>query len=130
MTNSILIGKAIRSILGGQLSTKVFPLVADNGTNFPFICYTRESITEDTPTKDGSIGDIVIVRVDVVADTYNESITIANSVRHILEKPLHITEGLKIEEMFLSGIDESWDSDTYIQRMRFTCYVTDITQNI
>lgn len=129
MTNSILIGKAIYALLMDDqdvtsiVGTKIAPIVVENDTTFPFLTYSRDSITESTGTKDGIIGDIVVVRIDAVADSYNQSIDLANAVRKCLEKRKHVSCGLLIEDTFMSGINESWDSDTYIQTMRFTCLV-------
>ena len=33
--------------------------------------------------------------------------------------------GLVLQDVYMSGITESFDSDTYITQMRFTCVVVD-----
>ena len=40
--SGLAIGKAIKSILGGI--DKVYPLVADEGTTFPFVVYRRSAL--------------------------------------------------------------------------------------
>ena len=131
MTHSIKIGKSIYSILSADtdvsaiVGTKIAPLVQENGTTFPFIVYTRESITPSTGTKDGYIGDLVIFRVDSVASSYNQAIDLADAIRHCLEKRQLKSAGLVLQDVYMSGITESFDSDTYITQMRFTCVVVD-----
>lgn len=137
MTNSILIGKAIYSQLStdntvkGYVDAKIFPLVAENDTTFPFIAYTRENVTGSYGyTKDGHIGDEVQFRIDVVSDSYNQSCEIALAVRQCLEKPYTaVTETvnnvttvtMKIQDCVMVSIAESYDSETFIQTMRFRC---------
>ena len=145
MTNSILIGKAIYNLLKNDNTThnyvgdKIFPLVAENETTFPFIAYSRENVNGSTGyTKDGCVGDDVQFRVDIVSDSYNESCEIALAVRTCLEKPyLALTETIptndpqnpqvvtimRIYECKMYSINESYDSETFIQTMRFVCKV-------
>ena len=131
MTHAIKIGKAIYAILSADtnvasvVSTKIFPLVAENGTTFPFLCYTREGLQPSTGTKDGYVGDLVTFRVDVVAESYNQIIDLADAVRQCLEKRYHASAGLILKETYLSGINEAYDADTYITQMRFICEVVD-----
>ena len=131
MTHAIKIGKAIYAILAADtdvnsiVGSKIFPLVAENGTTFPFLCYTREGLQPSTGTKDGYIGDLVTFRVDVVADTYNQLIDLADAVRQCLEKRMHQAANLKLEDTYLASISEAYDSDTYITQMRFICVVND-----
>lgn len=131
MTHAIKIGKAIYAILSADanvaavVGAKIFPLVAENGTSFPFLCYTREGLQPSTGTKDGYIGDLVTFRIDVVADSYNQLIDLADAVRHCLEKRVHQAANLKLEDTYLAGITEAYDSDSYITQMRFICVVND-----
>lgn len=138
MTNSILIGKAIYSQLANDIDTQayvganIFPLVAENDTSFPFICYTRENVNGNYGyTKDGHVGDEVQFRVDVVSNSYNESCEIALAVRKCLEKGyIEVTETvnnvttttMKINDCVMSSITEAYDTETFIQTMRFTCW--------
>lgn len=133
MSNSILIGKAIYAQLTadtkvvGYVGTKVFPLVAENDTTFPFIAYTREGIDGSYGyTKDGNVGDKVQFKVDVVSDSYNQSCEIANDVRKCLEKSYYAyTENnvvvVKMQDCILTSMGEAYDSETFIQTLRFTC---------
>lgn len=141
MTNSILIGKAIYSQLANDIDTQayvganIFPLVAENDTSFPFICYTRENVNGNYGyTKDGHVGEEVQFKVDVVSNSYNESCEIALAVRKCLEKPYiamtdTVTQNnvqttvtvLRINDCVMTSINEAYDSETFIQTLRFRC---------
>lgn len=141
MTNSILIGLAIYAQLSADtdlqsyVGTKIFPIVAENDTTFPFIAYTRENVDGNFGyTKDGHVGDRVQFRVDVVSDSYNQSCLIALAVRKCLEKHSYtltdtVTQNnvqtsvqvLRISDCVMSSINEAYDSETFIQTMRFNC---------
>lgn len=138
MTNSILIGKAIysqlanNSTIASYVGAKIFPIVAENETTFPFIVYTRENVNGNYGiTKDGHIGDEVQFRIDVVSNSYNESCEIALAVRQCLERGyIEVTETtnnvttttMKINDCIMSSITEAYDTETFIQTMRFTCW--------
>lgn len=131
MTNAILIGDTIYSKLMGTtaitsvIGTKAFPLVAPSGTTFPFVIYTREGIQPSTRTKDGWVGDGTVFRIDVVAASYAEGVHLANEIRKIFEVRYLTEDGLLLYETYLSNISESWDTDCYIQQLRFTTVVFD-----
>lgn len=128
--HSILIGPLVMDrllasqVVSDHISNRMFALVADNRTKFPFLVFTRESINEGKRTKDGCISDIVTFRIDTLAATYNESVLLADAVRECLEVPVFANNDIIVRDTFLAGSTESWDSDTYIQQLRFTCEVT------
>ena len=51
---SLELGRVVKSILlqdeeiSRQVGSKIFPLVADKGTSFPFIVYRRDGLTPST----------------------------------------------------------------------------------
>ena len=129
MTNSILIGKAIYNVLmedetiQSYVSGRVFPLVAEQSTNYPFIVYWRNSVQSVNYTKDGYGEDSVDFTVLAVSDKYQVSIFIANLIRMVLEKRRIISEDMLITNVRLVGIDESWSDNAYIQTLNFQCTV-------
>ena len=95
MDNSIKIGKYIKLILSADKEllkmvplNKICALKADEGTTYPFIVYSRTSISPQY-TKDigGELGhiDTVQVTVDCHGRTYEESAEVANEFRNALE---------------------------------------------
>lgn len=101
--------------------------MAENDTTFAFIVYSREGVDGSYGyTKDGSVGDRVQFRVDVVSNSYNQSCVIANDVRKCLEKPYYAyaendTIIVKMQDCVMNSISEAYNSETFIQTLRFTC---------
>lgn len=130
MDNSILVGKYIRQILCNNaelqalMSTdKIFPLIANADTTFPFIVYLRTNLTP-LYTKDFLSDNDVNLTIIVVSDKYTESLDIANAVRHSLEGYRYKDNTLQIHPIKLNSITEETLEDAYIQRMSFSFSVT------
>lgn len=126
MDNSILCGKYLRRFLveNAELAAlidtkKIFPLLANPDTTFPFIVYSRINLIP-LYTKDILSDNQVSFAVLVVSDKYTESLDIANSVRHALEGYRFRDEYINIYPIKLESIYEETMEDAYIQRMTFT----------
>lgn len=121
MINTLRIGEIVYHQLSGitSIGTKVYPMIAENSTTFPFIIYTRDSL-ESIYSKDGLIGDVVSISVKVVSATYNEGIDIAQQVRERLNlHNLIFYEGNKIDSKLVSAT-ESYEENSYIQTLTFS----------
>lgn len=117
--SSLQIGKAIYTILAKNNISKVFPLVADEGTTFPFIVYKRSGL-EPANTKDRyNFSELATLDIIVAANTYEESITIAEKVKDILEHSRGTYADINIEEITLDDADEDYLEDTFIQKLTF-----------
>ncbi len=129
MTNSILIGKTIYNkllednVIQSYVEGRIFPLVAEQSTNYPFIVYWRNEIQSINYTKDGYGEDSVEFTVVAVSDKYNVSLQIANQIRKVLEIRKIASEDMIVSNIRLVGIDESWSENTYIQTLNFSCTV-------
>ena len=115
------IGEAIYKILSNdenikaKVDTKIFPLIAAEGTSFPFISYKRSGL-ETANSKDKFIyKEIIYVDVFIASTSYNESLEIADLVRHTLEKSKGIYAGIDIQEIELINADEDYIEDTFTQ---------------
>ena len=113
---SLQVGKAIYHILSNdvdvvdRVQNKIYPLVADVDTTFPFIIYKRTGIIP-ADSKDRFIySEDVYVDVVIASDKYNESIEIADSVRTALLEGTY--EGIK--DISLTDADEDYIEDTFI----------------
>ena len=113
---SLQIGKAIYQILSNdtdvvdRVQNKIYPLIADVDTTFPFIIYKRTGITP-ADSKDRFIySEDVYVDVVIASDKYNESIEIADLVRTALLKGGY--DGIK--DIDLTDADEDYIEDTFI----------------
>lgn len=134
MIHSIQIGALINarltqdSTLAGLVGNGVFPIVAENGTNYPFVVYTRTSVTPKTMTKDGVYEDTVTFQVSAISNSYNQSIVVADRVRELLEMRMIDDGSIVATDIYMSGISERWEGDAYIQQMQFTCSVHNSTR--
>ena len=118
---SLQIGKAIYHILSNdtdvvdRVQKKIYPLIADVDTTFPFIVYKRTGIVP-ADSKDRFVFDEdVFVDIVVASDKYNESIEIADLVRAALLKGSY--DGIK--DIELIDADEDYFEDTFIQNLTF-----------
>lgn len=129
MTNSILIGKVIYNtlieddVIQSYVGSRVFPLVAEQSTTFPFIVYYRNGVQNTNYTKDGYSEDSVEFTVIAVSNKYDSSLMIANQIRKVLEKKKITSEDMVITNIRLVDIDESWSDNSYIQTLNFLCTV-------
>lgn len=117
------IGKEINRLLteGNALNVtgKIFPLVANPNTSFPFLVYRRLSY-RPANTKDG-IGEIIIIEVNIASETYNEGVDIANSVADILCS----AHSQLIQRVQLINVSELFLQDTFIQNIQFQIELQD-----
>lgn len=126
MTNSLLIGKVIYAklttdeTLKGLIGDNLFPLVADNDTNFPFVVYKRTSVTSINQSKDGYGEDLVSYEVTVVTQKYEEGLVIANQIRLILEKQKIESPIMTLYNNKLSQVSEEFSDNCFIQKLTFT----------
>ena len=136
MDNSILAGKYIYSLMveNEELSVlvdsdKIYPLRVelrldpDTGEEqeitFPFIIYSMTSL-EPTYTKNFLTENLLKYTVIVVSDDYDNSLEVANAVRHALEGKAIRNEYLNICPIKLDSVTEETIEDTILQRMEFS----------
>lgn len=124
MTNSFLIGSVLNALITNNeeikkhIDNRCYPLVAAEGTQYPFIVYHRLN-SFSNGCKDGYYEDSVDFSITILATTYSQSITIAQLVRGILERQKIHTELLDMYDTHVTGISEEFSSDTYIQIINF-----------
>lgn len=118
---SLQVGKAIYHILSNdtdvvdRVQNKIYPLIADVDTTFPFIIYKRTGITP-ADSKDRFIySEDVYVDVVIASDKYNESIEIADLVRTALLEGSYEC----IKDITFTDADEDYIEDTFIQNLTF-----------
>lgn len=126
MDNSILIGKYIYKLLTedevlAQIVTpkKIFPLVANAETTYPFIVYSRTGLNVEY-CKDGIVEDTVEIQVIAVSDKYIESLEVANQIRKILELRRFKDENVFIKDCRLSSVYEEYIENAFVQKVTFT----------
>lgn len=126
MINSILIPEIVYQTLSNNeeikqyVGKKIFPIIADFGTQYPYIAYSRTFITP-TYTKDYYTEDTVGVEIVIASQDYLESLHIANLVRSLFECKRLSTQNMKISAITLTSISEAYDdgADAFVQRISF-----------
>ena len=132
MINSIQIGKVIynklseNEVIQNVVADRIYPVIAEQTTNYPFIIYYRNSIVNTIFNKDGSVEDDVSFSITVVSTKYNESADLANEIRKIFEKKQIPNNLMRITNSRLIAIDESYEDNAYVQRLTFSCTVNNI----
>lgn len=127
MSHSLLIGKLIYATIQASenvralVGTKVFPIVAPADTDFPFIVYTRSNAYPQRGTKDGWLDDNVAFQITIAADTYNESVELADKIRDLFENCVISSTELTINNIRMTSCTELFNEDTYIQNLYFEC---------
>lgn len=117
---SLEVGKEIYSILSknksltDKVGNKIYPIIVEKDTNYPFIVYKRSNVIPDY-TKDYHFKDDVIVDIICVSNHYVESVEIATLVRESLEDKKYGD----IVSIKLEGADEDFIDDAYIQTLTF-----------
>jgi hypothetical protein len=69
------IGKAVKTILDGI--DRVYPLVADEGTTYPFVVYRRSGLTPANTKDRYSYKEVAAVEIIVASNSYTDSINLA-----------------------------------------------------
>lgn len=126
MDNSLLVGKYVYKLLSEDVvlsakvsPKKIFPLVANADTTYPFIVYARTGLVVEY-CKDGTVENSIDFQILSVSDNYVESLEVANQIRNILEKKRYKDEDICIRECKLSSVAEEYTEDAFIQRLNFT----------
>lgn len=97
---SLEIGKLIYSLLSADsrlstlLGNKIFPLIVENNTTYPFIVYKRSDVKANY-TKDYYLNDDVSIDIVCVSDNYLSGLEIAVIIREILENKRFKNEGVE-----------------------------------
>lgn len=114
LTTIILQSSAITSII----DDKVFPLVANAGTTFPFVVYRRSGYRPQD-NKD-EIGEVVNIDLAVICNTYAQSVNLANLIADTL---LNVSDNDNIDFIKIVNMWEDYSEDTYIQKLSLDIYL-------
>lgn len=106
----------------GAVSSDVFPVVSEPDAVLPYICY-RQSALQNVAAK-GSIGaDAVTVEVLCYANTYAQTVAMAEAVRTALDNVQATYEDangtLVARSIQLIDSEEGWSDDAYIKSLTF-----------
>ena len=111
------IGSEIRNVIlsstavKNAVDTKVFPLIANAGTTFPFIVYRRSSYSPKSD-KD-TLTESVYMEIAIICNNYEQSVSIANDVADVLLA----YDSDTIEEIKVTNISEVFISNSLVQNV-------------
>lgn len=117
------VGKELRTLLSNSgevtklVGSKVFPIVANEGTTFPFIVYRRTNYTPAS-NKDFT-NEIVGVEINILSQKYDEAVNIADVVATSLDRK----ETNFIEDIKITNISEDYIEDTFVERIYLDIYI-------
>lgn len=114
---SLLENEELKSYIGDRL----FPLLANPETQYPFVIYRRDSISVEYTKKPMINWDNrVTISLGVYSEDYTTGIEILNIIRNIFEgKCLHCEE-INIDEIKITEVGEIKGDDCYIQTITFS----------
>lgn len=113
------IGSKIKEILTNDsevikyIKNKVFPIVANNGTDIPFVIYRRYNY-EPQSNKDYK-GESAEFEVRVVANKYEDSVKIADAVGDALND----YKDNDVEQIRLITSNEDYIDEVFVQTLNF-----------
>lgn len=109
--------------LYSYIQNRVFPIVAEEGTKYPFLTYNRTSISSSR-TKCGIYEDTVNFSVNILTTDYFSGLEIGNLVRVAIERSLVCTiEGCTYSDIQLVGATEQFTNEGYVQTLNFQVIV-------
>ena len=118
------IGKELTTIIlhnddiTNLIDNKVFPLVANAGTTFPFVVYRRSSFSP-RGNKD-ELSEVVGIDLAVISNTYSQSVNLANLIADTL---LAVNDNDVIDYVRIVNMWEDFSEDTYIQKINIDIYL-------
>lgn len=96
------------------IDTKVFPVVAENGTTFPFVLLKKSGINS-VNSKSGIHQDMIVMVIEVVDTNYSKCVEIAEEIRTTIE-------GKRFENIIdvqLTNGNDNFVADSYVVQMVF-----------
>ena len=124
---SIEIGKFIYSLLctDSRLATlvgnKIFPLIVENETTYPFIVYKRSDMKSNY-TKDIHLSDDVYIDIICASENYLSGLEIAGIIIELLEDKRFKDKG--IEKIQSEYANEDYLENAFIQNLGFKITIT------
>ncbi len=100
------------SELAKLIGNRVYPLIADEGTTFPFVVYRRTALSPDA-NKDQGI-NATTVEIVAISDKYSDSVKIADLIYTTL---VNYTSD-RISEIRVTTAYEQWTDNAFLQTIQ------------
>lgn len=92
-----------------KIGNKIFPIVADDGTTFPFILIKKSGMTTNY-SKCGVVNDVVNATIEVVDNNYSRAVELSEEIRKTIER----NKFNNISNVEVVNVIEDYISDSYI----------------
>ena len=96
------------------VSDNIFPIVAEEGTNTPFVVYRRVGLVSNC-SKDGTYEDDVRVEIRAVCSTYEQSINVISRIRELFEKQHFRYDNMEINDVTIESASENYEYNAFTQ---------------
>lgn len=106
------------------ISTNVFPIVAEDGTDYPFVTYRRTGLVSNN-CKDGYYEDIVRVEIKAICATYIQSVQVINRIRELFECQHIEYENMTIEDTSIENASENYEYNAFTQTINLVFKIND-----
>ena len=120
--DTIKADKQLTDTLG--ISTNVFPIVAEDGTDYPFVTYRRTGLVSNN-CKDGYYEDIVRVEIKAICATYIQSVQVINRIRELFECQHIEYENMTIEYTSIENASENYEYNAFTQTINLVFKIND-----
>lgn len=117
MKSPLYIGEVVHELIKDEI--RDYPVIADEGTVFPFATWKRVSGTE-LNTKDNPYSRTQFVEILVVDTSYEGSVANAEKIYNKLHHFRGTLRGFNVNEINLNTSSESYAENGYVQRMVFS----------
>lgn len=107
-----------------RISTNVFPIVAEDGTDYPFVTYRRTGLVSNN-CKDGYYEDIVRVEIKAICATYIQSVQIISRIRELFECQHIEYENMTIEDTSIENASENYEYNAFTQTINLVFKIND-----
>lgn len=125
---SIRVGAAILDlltedqVLTSKVGDKIYPIQAMDDTTFPYIAYRRKALIPAYTKQTNSVEDSVFIDIAIVAESYSQTIGIANDVLRVLDRKRGVFSGVDVTDIRVSDSEEQAD-EVYMQRLEFEIFI-------
>lgn len=122
---SLLISKHVYEKLSASeelkrlVEDRIYTISSKESTFFPFVVYSRSSLTPNYTKDRHDTGDTVTVEVVTCSDKYLNSVEVAEAIRRALENKPGKYEAFDVVSAKVIASVEDFISDTFIQRLTF-----------
>lgn len=109
-------------LLDELLSGRTYNLILPEGCQLPCVVFEREG--DALQSKDGKGISNVNLTVNVLAETYSQSIEVANIINSILNGFSGLIGATRVHNINIQSVSEDFINDTFIQILNYNAKIS------